>query len=232
MFSTSDFTGRIFCLRVVFALIFSGISFQGFAQTPFSWSSDPQEVFDQDTITLQYQVSLSSPGYEISFVHDLDTWSISTGCTPVIDLSGSWFCEDGLCSASFSMNEDRNEITVSITRPSANPVEGSGQILSLKGVVILIEDDWLRKEIQTKPSVRFYPNPVRQFVMIEFPEQKSPDRAILVRIYSDQGKEVLRKSITGQFVKLSVEDLAPGRYWLSIPSDELRASIHQLLVVD
>lgn len=220
------FSGRAQALFVLCFLCFSTCLT---AQTSFSVETIPAQFQDGDSIDLVYDASSETSLHEIHFVHELQGWQLAEGFDPEIDLGQSWFCQDGRCTIQVLPAVSADSIVISITRPVAYPIAGSGEILRLKGIEVMIEEVWLRKSAPSSEVVRMYPNPITDFLMIE----TATSRAVAQVILQDNlGRLIWTKSLPPGVHKLPVTDLPNGLYQATILIEGSSPQVYSVFKTD
>lgn len=211
LFKFSATTRRQVALLPLLLVIFSGT---GHAQTAFTFDTDPAVFEEGDTINIAYSVTSSSSIDQISFSHALDRWEVNSSCTPEVILDNSWFCPNNSCEVTVGISESRDSIHVLLLRSSSSPVSGSGEVLTLKGIEVMIEDVWLRKAGPATTDLCPFsvsPNPCSDLLMIENCLE-GQEGILLMR--NLQGQIVWTEPIQSEMMKASVGHLPTGLYWL------------------
>ncbi|HUQ97654.1 MAG TPA: T9SS type A sorting domain-containing protein, partial [Chitinophagaceae bacterium] len=80
-------------------------------------------------------------------------------------------------------------------------------------------------------EIQVYPNPAHSQVMVQLPAL--PVQKRLVQLYTAAGQQVYAKEITttrNETLKIPVQNLAPGVYWLHISSRNNKLIVKKLLI--
>lgn len=221
LFKFSAFTRR---QAILLPLLMAILPFVGYAQTTFTFVTDPEVFEEGDTLEVSYSVSSPSAIDQVSFSHALEGWVLDPGCTPEVILDNSWFCANNSCEVTIDVSESRDSIHVQLARSSSSPISGNGEVLTLKGIEVLIDDLWVRKAgVQGTElfSLSISPNPCSDLLVIE---SRIGDKSRELVMRNIQGQIVWAQSVQAEISKISVAHLPVGLYWLQTVTDSFYGS--------
>ena len=129
-------------LTISILLITIGSSY---AQTPpVTFELLPSEFADGDTIDLKISYGTQSNPVvslmSVQFTFACEDFTVAEGSELILDLSNSWFGWDGNWTGSTTINEERDTITIDLSRTNGQSVDGQGEIALVTGILVDIED--------------------------------------------------------------------------------------------
>ncbi|MFK7924554.1 MAG: hypothetical protein AB8H47_21540 [Bacteroidia bacterium] len=141
-------TRHLSVLLFVFTLLWGPLVL---AQSPpvEAWFT-PGEFESGDELTLHIDYGSMEtpvdPATEISLTFAYEEFDITS--QPTMDVTDSWFCEDGNCDASIEVFNETRELKVTISRTNGQAVGGFGRLGKGKGIIIEMDEVQMKKESQ------------------------------------------------------------------------------------
>lgn len=146
--ASKAWTRHLSVLLFAFSLLF-GPLLQAQSPPVEAWFT-PGEFESGDELTLHIDYGSMEipvdPATEISLTFAYEGFDITS--QPTMDVTDSWFCEDGNCDATIEVFAETRELKVTISRTNGVAVGGFGRLGKGKGIIIEMDDVHMKKENQ------------------------------------------------------------------------------------
>lgn len=176
----------------------------------------PEEFESGDELTLHIDYGTIDnpvePSTEIELTFEYEGFDIVS--QPEMDVEGSWFCADGNCDATISVDNSVRELKVSISRTDGHAVGGFGR-LGKGGVIIIEMDDIHAKNLEAGIALKEarQQNSISTSIVLSYKAKEgklsfvglNPATLNQIRIFDITGRELKNQKSSSNFIPIELE---------------------------
>ncbi|MCB0835257.1 MAG: T9SS type A sorting domain-containing protein [Bacteroidetes bacterium] len=218
--SNLQISTKVIFLFWFFGLIYTNINAQVLIQ--------PEPLNNGDIVSIQFDYETPSAPVpaetEVFLSYELSGFSVSNPDGLELVFNENSICPD--CYGNVWVDNSNERVNIGIFSPNEEPITGSGNLVSVEGIVIEMDDINSRKAVSEEISFELYPNPASHFIFI-----KGGENLEKARILSLDGKVVKEVSILSDSMKIPVNDLTPGNYIVQTFTNQGQSTHKRLSII-